>query len=150
MEGALRASVTGWRSCIQSAAAVNPLRSDLLVPRTPTRLHARRSAVVGSAAHASAKREATLVAGVPGTTCKKKSRQGSPEDTNVGDAFSVSLFFGGGFLGAATGGRAVAAAAAASRRNSTGGPTRLDEKARRHGGAAIGSRLLGFFFCGII
>jgi hypothetical protein len=59
----------------------------------------------------------------------------------------VSLFIGGGFVGAATSGPAVPAAAA--RRNSTGGPTRLEEKARRHGCAAIGSRLLGFFFCGL-
>jgi hypothetical protein len=90
--------------------------------------------VTGSADHALARREVTDDAGVPGTTWKKKSRQGSPEEANVGDEFSVSRFAGGGFVGAD-----AAGIAAAARRNSPGEPTRLEDAARRH--AAIGSRL---------
>lgn len=69
---------------------------------------------------------------VLGTTWKKKSR------SNVGDAFSVSRFAGGGLADANA--SSTDGSAAAARRNPTGGPTRLQETAaRRH--AAIGSRV---------
>jgi hypothetical protein len=58
------------------------------------------------------------LAGVPGTTWKKKSRQGSPEDANVGDEFSVSVFagIGGG------GGGVVGLLKPASSRSTHGSP----------------------------
>ena len=112
----------------------------------------------GSAAHASARKEATLAAGVSGTTWKKKSRQGSPEVTNVGEAFSVSPFAGCRFsllkLASSRSRNmspvAGAAAFAAARRLSAGGPRRVYDTTRRHAAAAaaaIGLRLgfgLGF------
>jgi len=89
--------------------------------------------VFGSAAHASARREVTVDEGIPGTTWKKL-RQASPEDANVGDAFSVSVFAGGALVAllklASSRSRnmspvAGAAAFAAARRLSAGGPRRV-------------------------
>lgn len=76
----------------------------------------------------------TVDEGVPGTTWKKKSMQASPEDANVGDAFSVSVFAGGALVAllklASSRSRnmspvAGAAAFAAARRLSAGGPRRV-------------------------
>jgi hypothetical protein len=109
--------------------------------------------VIGSKVHASARSEVTDVAGVPGTTWKKKSRQGSPEVTNVGDLFSVRVFAGGGLVGllklasfrsrnaSPEVGAAAATRAVAAQRLSAGGPRRVKDTARRHAAAAMVWRL---------
>jgi hypothetical protein len=97
--------------------------------------------VIGSAVHKSARSEVTDVAGVPGTTWKKKSRHGSPEVTNVGDQFSVRVFAGGGLVGLLKVGAAAATRAVAAQSLSDGGPRRVNDTARRHAAAAMVWRL---------